>query len=796
MFDINAANNTCMNCFKQHTGSVNPCPDCGYNEHSADMSPHLLKPRTILNGKYLVGKVLGQGGFGITYVGWDINLGLRIALKEYYPSGFVTRETTSTSAATVQPFTGSEGDFFLKGREKFINEARSLAKFFALPGIVSVKDYFLENGTAYITMEFIDGQTLKDYVANMGGKLVVNQVFDLMKPVMSSLAEVHKAGIIHRDISPDNIMISKEGYLKLLDFGAARDYTQAGAKSMSVMLKPGFAPEEQYRTKGDQGPWTDIYALCATMYRCITGSTPEESIERVRRDNVLPPSALGISIDPKKETALMMGMAVMQNKRFQSIPAIYSAMYGVPLSGTTSLPAPQVASPQNVAIPSQQPATPQQYGAPPPAAGPPQQYHPQAAPPQHGAPPPAAGPPPQYRPQATPPQNMAPPPQVAIPQGFPPQKSGSWLSNNKALAGVLAGVIALVLILGVILLVVFLPGGNNDRISATPSPTPRTTSPTPTPTPTPTPNLTASLNNTTWDLYELDTAGIIFNSDDLISLGSVFNMWFDGNGDFAGDFHAGGLLFGTWRLSGSLIYVDIDGELDILTLEDNKITLTIEGMIATFIRNDRVSFNPPDRYAPPPPGNSNISYEDHPIVGTWFIYGDRHPWLYHIGRSWQLIFFSNGSVYCSGDVDSPDDENWAYWYIDDETNIRIEPAGYSRFRVVVRGDILTITDEAGDSAEYYRYSHSSPVGYWIYDNSSDYFPFFGRTGAVWFDVYFDVYSSGTDRYGSWWIDPEDDLLVILDTNIYETYYFEWYYVADDYLTIFDYKWDYITFKRG
>ena len=322
MFDINAASTACINCFKQHTERKNPCPDCGFNELTADQSPHLLRPRTILNGKYLVGRVLGQGGFGITYVGLDLNLGLRIAIKEYYPSGFVTRETTSTSAATVQPFTGSEGEFFLKGREKFINEARSLAKFFALPGIVSVKDYFLENGTAYITMEFIDGQTLKEYVASMGGKLVSAQVFDLIKPVMASLAEVHKSGIIHRDISPDNIMISKEGYLKLLDFGAARDFTQSGNKSMSVMLKPGFAPEEQYRTKGVQGPWTDIYALCATMYRCITGITPEESVERVRRDNVLPPSAMGISIDPKQEYAMMMGMAVLQDKRFQSVPAV------------------------------------------------------------------------------------------------------------------------------------------------------------------------------------------------------------------------------------------------------------------------------------------------------------------------------------------------------------------------------------------------------------------------------------------------------------------------------------------
>jgi hypothetical protein len=313
-----------MGCFTQHGAPVGVCPACGYNEAAAELSPHQLRPRTILNGKYLIGKMFGQGGFGITYAGWDMNLNIKIAVKEFYPTGFVTRECTATN--TVQSFTGSQGDFFVKGREKFMGEAQTLAKFRNLPGIVAVNDFFQENSTAYIVMEFIEGQTMKEYLAQMGGRLPADQVFMMMTPVMDALVDVHEAGIIHRDISPDNIMISKKGNMKLLDFGAAREFADSGNKSLSIMLKPGYAPEEQYRSKGLQGPWTDIYALCASMYKCMTGVTPEDSNERVRADDVKPPSALGVSINPAQEAALMKGMAVLQENRFANVQELRRAL--------------------------------------------------------------------------------------------------------------------------------------------------------------------------------------------------------------------------------------------------------------------------------------------------------------------------------------------------------------------------------------------------------------------------------------------------------------------------------------
>ena len=150
--------NLCMGCMKEKT-APGPCPHCGFAPAAYEPSPHHLPPETILNGKYIVGKVLGEGCFGITYLGWDINLELKVAIKEYYPNGFVTREATAGNTVTV--LTGYRTEFFQKGLEKFVDEARRLAKFWGLPGIVAVKDYFQENKTAYIVMEFVEGETLK-----------------------------------------------------------------------------------------------------------------------------------------------------------------------------------------------------------------------------------------------------------------------------------------------------------------------------------------------------------------------------------------------------------------------------------------------------------------------------------------------------------------------------------------------------------------------------------------------------------------------------------------------------------
>ena len=317
--------NLCFGCMREKT-QPGPCPYCGFHQEMYQAAVHQLPLGTILAGKYLVGRVLGEGGFGITYVGWDLNLEMKVAVKEYYPNGFVTRDHGRTNTLTA--LTGSRGEYFQRGLAKFVDEARRLAKFWRLPGIVAVKDYFQENQTAYIVMEFVEGQTLKEILKNSAQKrLPAEAVFTMMRPVMRSLEEIHKAGLIHRDISPDNLMVSWDGQVKLIDFGAARDFLAEGEKSLSVMLKPGYAPEEQYRSRGNQGPWTDVYGLCATMYRAITGEVPEESLDRMAEDTLKRPSQLGVSLSVSQEETLMKGLAVFQRDRYPSMDELEKALY-------------------------------------------------------------------------------------------------------------------------------------------------------------------------------------------------------------------------------------------------------------------------------------------------------------------------------------------------------------------------------------------------------------------------------------------------------------------------------------
>lgn len=278
----------------------------------------------MLSDRYLVGNALGQGGFGITYIGRDMRLDLKIAIKEYFLNGYVNRNSGVSSDVTVTD--RRQADFIAGGKEKFLREARILAKFNDEAGVVNVRDFFEENQTAYIIMEYLDGQDLRQ---RLGESLfTADEIFRLMGPIFDVLERIHKENMIHRDISPDNIMMLKNGSLKLMDFGAARQANFSDRHSVSVMFKMGFAPEEQYRSKGIQGPWTDIYALCATIYKCITGITPDDSLQRGAQDEVKWPSELGITITPQQEFVLKKGMAVRQQDRFQSIGELKAALNG------------------------------------------------------------------------------------------------------------------------------------------------------------------------------------------------------------------------------------------------------------------------------------------------------------------------------------------------------------------------------------------------------------------------------------------------------------------------------------
>ena len=303
----------CENC-NQEIGNATECPHCG-SIIFMDPLPHHLPKGTLIGGRFSVEGVLGEGGFGITYLTRDNKLGSLFAIKEYYPRGISYRDHTGTNEVYVS--SKDDTDFYIHGKERFLSEARTLAKFSEEPGVVSVTDYIEENDTVYLVMEYLRGETLQLFLKKKKW-LSADEAFKMLEPVIKTLDKIHDAGIIHRDISPDNIMVLKNGQLKLMDFGAAKAFIDDN-RSMSVMLKKGYAPMEQYRRNGKQGPWTDVYAMCATIYRCITGKTPDDALDRVVEDNLKKPSELGAKISPRKETVLMHGLAVHQQDRCQSM---------------------------------------------------------------------------------------------------------------------------------------------------------------------------------------------------------------------------------------------------------------------------------------------------------------------------------------------------------------------------------------------------------------------------------------------------------------------------------------------
>lgn len=276
----------CFGCFQEkEPGGY--CPYCGFSEN--EEQPYLALPLgTLLNGRYMLGKVLGTGGFGITYLGYDLTLDIKVAIKEYMPSSIATRNADRYNVT----LTGRAEDDYQLGMERFLEEAKILAKLQNTPHIVSVQNYFRENNTAYFVMEYIDGMSLKDYLADQGDKIPYAQAFAILGPIMEALVQVHALNLLHRDISPDNIYITSRGESRLLDFGAAR-FALGDGKSVSVILKHGYAPEEQYSSHGNQGPWTDVYAMGATFYRCITGMLPPDSVERIRADTLRPSFGAG-----------------------------------------------------------------------------------------------------------------------------------------------------------------------------------------------------------------------------------------------------------------------------------------------------------------------------------------------------------------------------------------------------------------------------------------------------------------------------------------------------------------------
>lgn len=344
------------------------CPVCGRSPGDAKSSPHLLPPGTILNDRYLIGCAQAEGGYGILYIGFDMVLQLRVAVKEYFPVERCTR--LAQAALAVSVFPGVQEHIFMRGKRKFLVEARILAKMEKQDVIVDVRDYFEDNNTAYIVMEYIDGMSFREYIEQYGRGIGQDELFTVVRPLFDALSELHREGLIHRDICPDNLMLEPSsfpdfpsqsgrsssalrvkpdgcddegrkaadmqsawdshallnGKVRLLDFGSARE-THALKSTLSITLRHGYAPIEQYQEGGGQGPWTDIYSLCAVFYYCLTGLTPPLSTNRIIEDTLKPPSALGVEISPARESALMKGLRVRPHSRWHTVEDLKRALY-------------------------------------------------------------------------------------------------------------------------------------------------------------------------------------------------------------------------------------------------------------------------------------------------------------------------------------------------------------------------------------------------------------------------------------------------------------------------------------
>lgn len=320
---MNNKKHLCMNCMSD-MGEFEVCMNCGWTDETGARELYHLQPRSILAGRYEVGMAVGFGGFGVIYRAWDMQLNAQVAIKEFYPSGLVNRVP---GESRVVVYSGDRKMQFEEGKSRFLAEARTMAKFSQHPHIVNVYDFFEENNTAYIVMEFLDGVSLKSYLKSAGGKISIRDAIEVITPVMDAVKAIHKEGIVHRDISPDNIFILPDGRIKLIDFGAARLSLGDKEQTLSVVLKPGYAPPEQYRSKSKQGPFTDIYALGATLYRMVTGEVPEESVDRLISDDLKLPTQIDPLIPSKYESIILKAMAINASLRFQTIEAMEQAIH-------------------------------------------------------------------------------------------------------------------------------------------------------------------------------------------------------------------------------------------------------------------------------------------------------------------------------------------------------------------------------------------------------------------------------------------------------------------------------------
>lgn len=284
--------------------------------------PYYLLQGTVLGERYEIGTVIGEGNFGITYIGWDSLLESRVAIKEFFPISRVSRNVEK-NGEEVYVF---ETKVYEENLHKYLDEGKRLSRLNQVEGIVSIRDFVHANNTAYIIMDYIEGISLKEYVKNHG-PIALEPALDMMRPVMQALEKVHANDLIHRDISPDNIMVTEEGKLVLVDFGSARQLDIMDEKSRTVQIKDGFSSPELYISHGDQGPWSDVYSICATLYYMLVGMPPEGAVSRLLKDEMPPltemPQVVG---EYGVKAAIMKGMNLQQDERYPTMGELGKAL--------------------------------------------------------------------------------------------------------------------------------------------------------------------------------------------------------------------------------------------------------------------------------------------------------------------------------------------------------------------------------------------------------------------------------------------------------------------------------------
>lgn len=317
----------CYHCMNQITDErVQVCPYCKISLRIERHSGKFLVPGTVLQGKYIVGEPLGAGGFGNTYIGWNKVLLQKVAIKEFYPEQYSTRASDSVTVSV------SSTDYqtrFRMGLQQFLEEARSIAALQDIKGVVKISNFFEENGTGYIVMEYLEGMDVKTILKKSGERKDYEWCRRVILTVLHTLRDIHKRGVLHRDIAPDNVFVTNDGVIKLIDFGAARHASASVYQHSEIILKVGYAPIEQYSRDAKQGAYTDLYAVAALFYRMLTGQKPIPANERLgQEDPLLSPSDMGIQIPEQAEMAMMVCLNVRPEYRLQCADELMEALDG------------------------------------------------------------------------------------------------------------------------------------------------------------------------------------------------------------------------------------------------------------------------------------------------------------------------------------------------------------------------------------------------------------------------------------------------------------------------------------